>query len=326
MDLGLTGKVALIAGSSRGIGFATARAFLREGANVAITARGAETLGRAKDALVSEVSPERVVALQGDMTSPADIRRALDETIGAFGGLDAVVANVGSGTGRSGWELTPDDWMSADADQFPRRDGAGRRRPAVADCARAGIAHVCHVITGIEATGAPLPYSAAKAALVSASKHLARLAGVRRVRVKGRSLPATFCSRAGRWERKLEEQRDAVERYIRADVPLQRFGTPEEIADAVVFLASARAEFITGACLVVDARADSSPSRGSGVIHDGSSRCVCALSVSPHAARSGGRQACAADGSATVRRLRIGLSVAVAGRSGTGALLRGTVS
>jgi len=251
MDLGLTGKVALIAGSSRGIGFATARAFLREGANVAITARGAETLGRAKDALVSEVSPERVVALQGDMTSPADIRRALDETIGAFGGLDAVVANVGSGTGRSGWELTPDDWMSAMRINFLGGMAlAAAVLPSLIARGQGSLTFVAS-ITGIEATGAPLPYSAAKAALVSASKHLARLAGVRRVRVNTVA-PGNILFPGGTWERKLEEQRDAVERYIRADVPLQRFGTPEEIADAVVFLASARAEFITGACLVVD--------------------------------------------------------------------------
>lgn len=86
MDLGLRDKVAFIAGSSRGIGFAIARAFLREGARVIVTGTNADALQQALATLVGEASPERVYSVRGDMTAPADIQRALDEGAAAVGG------------------------------------------------------------------------------------------------------------------------------------------------------------------------------------------------------------------------------------------------
>lgn len=251
MDLGLHDKVAFIAGSSRGIGLAIARAFLREGAQVVITGRNAESLEEATGLLVEESESQHVLAVRGDMTDPADIERALDDTISAFGNLDTVVANVGSGTARGGWKLTLDDWQSVLNTNLLGSMALASAALQHLVAQGEGTLTFTSSIVGCEAINAPITYSAAKAALQNAMKSLSRLVGPQGVRVNAIA-PGNILFPGGSWERKLEERPEFFEQYIQAEVPLQRFGRPEEIADAVVFLASERASFITGACLVVD--------------------------------------------------------------------------
>ena len=251
MDLGLNNKVAFITGSSRGIGLAIARAFLREGAKVVITGRDADSLEGARALLATETDAESVLSVQGDMTKPEDIRRALDETISTYGGIDAVVANVGSGTFRGGWELELNDWQSAlDINLLGSMVLASEAMPHLIARGGGSLTFISS-IAGSEAINAPLTYSAAKAALQSAMKNLSRLVAPHGVRVNAVA-PGNILFPGGSWERKLAEQREFYQEYIESEVPLKRFGRPEEIADAVVFLASERASFTTGACLVVD--------------------------------------------------------------------------
>jgi 3-oxoacyl-[acyl-carrier protein] reductase len=251
MDLSLRDKVAFIAGSSRGIGLAVARGFLREGAKVAISGRKTGSLGQARDLLAAEAGRDRVMAIPGDMTRERDLDQALSLVETTLGGLDAVVANVGSGTARSGWDLSLDDWQAAlDLNLL---GSVALARKAMSRLIARGGGSITFVssIAGVEAINAPLGYSAAKAAVLSAMKSLSRLAGPQGVRVNAVA-PGNVLFPGGSWERKLMERRDFFEEYIRTEVPLQRFARPEEIADAVLFLASERASFITGACLVVD--------------------------------------------------------------------------
>ena len=98
---------------------------------------------------------------------------------------------------------------------------------------------------------APLPYSAAKAALINLSKNLARQAGPHNVRVNCVA-PGNILFPGGSWEKHLEARAEEVHRFIQTEVPLRRFGRPEEIADAIAFLCSDRSSFITGACIVAD--------------------------------------------------------------------------
>ena len=251
MDLGLQDKAAFVAGSSRGIGLAIARAFLREGSRVTITGRHAESLEEAREFLAVEGEAERVLSIEGDMTDPKDIKRALDEAISTFGGVDAVVANVGSGTARSGWDLAPDDWASVLNTNL--LGGMNLATTALGHLTARGEGNLTFIssIVGCEAVNAPVAYSAAKAAVQSAMKNLSRLAGSQGVRVNAVA-PGNVLFPGGTWEQKLAERREFFEQYIKMEVPLQRFGWPEEIADAAVFLASDRASFITGACVVVD--------------------------------------------------------------------------
>ena len=106
-------------------------------------------------------------------------------------------------------------------------------------------------ITGLEAFGAPVDYSTAKAALIAFSKNLARKMGPRGVRVNALA-PGNVIFPGGDWDQKKTDDPARVEGMLRASVPLARFGTPEEIGAAAAFLLSPRAAFITGTCLVVD--------------------------------------------------------------------------
>jgi 3-oxoacyl-[acyl-carrier protein] reductase len=106
-------------------------------------------------------------------------------------------------------------------------------------------------IVGLESTRAPLPYSAAKAALINYGKNLAWEVGPLNVRVNCVA-PGNILFPGGSWERHLAERRDDVLREVDSEVPLQRFGRVEEVADLIVFLSSDRAAFITGSCVVAD--------------------------------------------------------------------------
>lgn len=251
MDLELNDKVAFIAGSTRGIGLAIARAFLREAAKVVITGRNADSLEEAVASLAKVAGTQRVLSVQGDMTDAVNIRRALDETVSTFGGIDAVVANLGSGVGRSGWDLNLDDWQSSlNINLLGGMALASAVLPNLIERGGGSLTFISSIV-GVESVSAPVPYSAAKAAVQSAMKNLSRLVGPDGVRVNAVA-PGNVLFPGGSWEDKLRERREFFEQYIQSEVPLQRFARPEEIADAVVFLASERASFITGACLVVD--------------------------------------------------------------------------
>ena len=230
---------------------AIAQAFLYEGAKVVITGRHAESLGEASALLASEGKAKHVLSVRGDMTSPADIQYALDEAISAFGVIDTVIANVGNGTAPSGWDLKLNDWQSAlNSNLLAGMALASAVLPRLIARGGGSLTFISS-IAGCEAIDAPVTYSAAKAAIRSAMKSLSRLVGPQGVRVNAVA-PGNVLFPGGSWERKLAERRESFEQYIQSEVPLQRFGRPEEIANAVVFLASERASFITGACLVVD--------------------------------------------------------------------------
>lgn len=258
MNLQLNGKVAFVAGSSRGIGFAVARGFLAEGSSVCITGRNPVSLSHAHDSLsqaqdsLSQACPaDKLTSLACDLTAPADIERALIHTVNTFGRIDVVIAGVGSGSGPAGWDTTDDDWHSS----------LGVNLVASVLLAQCALPHLIAAgggsitfissIAGCEAIPAPIAYSASKAALNSAMKNLSRLAAKDHVRINAVA-PGNILFPGGTWERKLSERGDFFRQYIAAEVPLNRFGSPEEIADAVVFLSSPRSAFTTGACFVVD--------------------------------------------------------------------------
>ena len=250
MDLGLSGKSVFVAGSSRGIGRATALAFLREGAMVTITGREGESLREFESLIRTEFGEHFVLACQGDLGDPAVCADAVERSRDRFGRLDCLVLNVGSGSGdvgrgpeRSEWNRMYDEnlWASvgvvqAGLDAFDETGGS--------------IIFIAS-IAGLEALGAPLPYATAKAALVQYSGELARRLASRRIRVNTVA-PGNILFPGGSWERLTTADPERWKDYIDREVPQKRFGTPEEIADAVLFLASERSSFTTGACLVVD--------------------------------------------------------------------------
>lgn len=247
MNLDLSGKTVLITGASRGIGLAIARAFAREGARLTLTARNEDGLRAAAADLPAGTKP---VLCAGDMTVEKDIRRAFDAAAGANGRVDVVVANIGSGASLPGPEIPRAEWERLMAINFlGAADLAGL---AASRLTRPeGSLVFISSIAGLEDIGAPPAYAAAKAALQALVKSYARLLGPEGIRVNAVA-PGNVLFPGGTWERKMSANRDAVESMIRTTVPLSRFGTPEEIAEPVLFLASPRASFVTGATWVID--------------------------------------------------------------------------
>ncbi|HET7568253.1 MAG TPA: SDR family oxidoreductase [Gaiellaceae bacterium] len=246
MELELNGAVALVAGSSRGIGLAVAEGFLREGASVAICGRDADSLAAAEARLAGG---ERVLAWRGDAGDPERIPELLDAVRSRFGRLDALVANVGSGRGTRGWDVAADEWLASLQTNLL---GSMSLVRAAAPLLQDGGGSVTCVasIAGLESIGAPVPYEAAKAGLVHAAKALSRsLAPAVRVNVVA---PGNVLFPGGRWEELRAADPEGVDEMLRTQVPLGRFAEPAEVADAVLFLSSPRAAFVTGACLVVD--------------------------------------------------------------------------
>lgn len=251
MDLQLSDRVALVAGSSRGIGLATARAFLAEGCRTVITGREGAALAEAKAALESEWTPELVMAYEGDLRDLDVIEALLTSIHERWGRLDCLVANMGNGRGPSGWDLQESDWQRLFEENLSGTYRLVQQILPVMARSRGGSIVLVASIVGLESTSAPLPYSAAKAALVSYGKNLARQVASANVRVNTVA-PGNVLFPGGSWERHLAERRDEVLHQIELEVPLRRFGKPEEIADMIVFLSSDRAAFVTGSCVVVD--------------------------------------------------------------------------
>jgi 3-oxoacyl-[acyl-carrier protein] reductase len=252
MDLQLDHQVVFVAGSSRGIGRAIAATLLEEGASVVLTGRDEASLAKTTLDLAKPENHTRILPIAGDFTDPRTIAQAFLRTVTHFGKIDHLVANLGTGSGKPGWDQADEEWQRLfELNFFASTRLTQAVLPHLFSNPDGGSILYISSIVAVEATPAPLPYSAAKAALVSYSKNLARQLGPQKIRVNALA-PGNILFPGGSWERHLANRRDAVEQMLQTEVPLRRFGTPEEIASLAAYLCSPKAGFITGSCLVAD--------------------------------------------------------------------------
>jgi 3-oxoacyl-[acyl-carrier protein] reductase len=252
MDLGLQNQVVFVAGSSRGIGKAIAAALLDEGACVVLTGRDPEALELATADLATKENYERILPIVGDLGDPAKIEAAYERTVTHFGRIDHLIANLGTGKGVPGWEQSEAEWTRLfELNFFASTRLTQAVLPHLLKNEAGGSILYISSIVALEATPAPLPYSAAKAALENYSKNLARQLGAQKVRVNTLA-PGNILFEGGSWEKRLHEQREGVEKMLQSEVPQQRFGKPEEIAALAAWLCSPAALFVTGSRFVAD--------------------------------------------------------------------------
>jgi 3-oxoacyl-[acyl-carrier protein] reductase len=252
MDLQLSNQVAFVAGSSRGIGKAIAATLLAEGASVVLTGRDEASLKSAQAELTTSATQDRVLAIRGDFADAATIAKAFARTTAHFGKIDHLIANLGTGSGKPGWDQADEEWTRLfELNFFASTRLTQAALPHLLANANGGSILYISSIVAVEATPAPLPYSAAKAALNNYGKNLARQLGPQKIRVNTIA-PGNIYFPGGSWERHLTNRREAVEKMLETEVPLQRFGTPEEIAWLAAYLCSPQAGFATGACYVMD--------------------------------------------------------------------------
>jgi len=249
MDLALAGRHAFVAGASRGIGLAIAHAFAAEGAVVTITGRNPESLEHAQRQLAAAGATAH--ALRADMCDPAQVRAALDQAEDLAGPPTAVVGNLGSGTSLPGVVIPEEHWLAVLRTNLLGATALATEALPRLERVTGGSLTFISSIAGVEAIGAPIAYAAAKAALNQAVKGYARQMGAKGVRVNAVA-PGNVLFPGGSWETKLRDRPEFCAELLRTEVPLQRFGTPDEIAAAVVFLASEKASFCTGTIMVVD--------------------------------------------------------------------------
>ena len=250
MDLGLQGKSAIITGASRGIGRAIALGLAAEGCRVAIAARGEEAL----HAVAEEIrrAGGEALAVPGDLTLPGSAERLIARAADAFGGLDILVNNLGGSApaNKPFTETDPKDWRGVVAlNLYPAVECSRLAVPRFHERG-GGVIVVISSIYGREA-GGYAGYNAVKSALNSLAKSLSRELAAENVRVNAVA-PGSILFPGGSWERRQQADPEGIADFVKRDLPLGRFGTPEEVANVVVFLCSQRASWVSGACIPVD--------------------------------------------------------------------------
>jgi NAD(P)-dependent dehydrogenase (short-subunit alcohol dehydrogenase family) len=243
MDLGLDGCRALVTAGSRGIGLAIAQTLADQGCDIAICARGAEGLELARKDL--ETRGAKVFTKAVDVSDGDGLEAFVNEAGEALGGLDVYVSNAsaGGGPGLAGWQ------PAFDIDVMGAVRGIGAATPLLTK-SEAGSVVIIGSTAAIEYLGIPQAYSAMKAALVTYANDMSQSLAPQGIRVNVVS-PGPIYFEGGNWEMIKQAMPQMYESAL-AQCAIGRMGTPEEVARAVVFLASPAASLITGANLVAD--------------------------------------------------------------------------
>lgn len=243
MDLGLTGRKVLITAASRGIGLATARTFADNGCDVAICARGEAGLETARKDL--EARGARVFTRALDVSAAEDLRSFVEDAVAGLGGLDVFVSNAsgGSGPGEAAWRA------GFEIDVMSGVRGVEAALPALSASDAASIVFISST-AALEYLGVPQGYNAMKAAVIAHASDLSQALARKGIRVNVVS-PGPIYFEGGNWEM-IKQAMPKIYEAALAQCAIGRMGTPEEVARAVVFLASPAASLITGANLVVD--------------------------------------------------------------------------
>ena len=248
MDLNLKDKVVIVTGASRGIGRAIAFGFAAEGAKLSICGRTQDTL----DAAANEVQAlgAEVFSKLADVTDGEDADAFVEATLEQYGRVDVLINNVGGSKWTPTSEISDEEWHEIIDLNLVSAARMSRGVIPTMQAQGGGVIITISSIYGREG-GGHITYNAAKAAEISMSKSLAGELAKDNIRVNSVA-PGSILFPGGGWERRQQADPEGIAAFVESDMPLGRFGKPEEVADVVVFLASERASLVTGACLNVD--------------------------------------------------------------------------
>jgi len=243
MDLGIAGKVALVTAGTKGIGLGIARALAAEGARVAVAARTEADVKHTAQAVAG-------LGVVADLLTEAGCRRAVSETEKVLGPVDILINNLGVRAGSSWADTRPSEFESAFAGNVVV--SARMTQLVLPGMLTRGWGRVVVIssVWGRESGGAPA-YNAAKAAEISFVKSLAREVASKGVTVNCVA-PGSILWEGGGWHRRQQADPEAIAAFVRAEMPLGRFGQVEEVAGVVAFVCSQQASLLNGACISVD--------------------------------------------------------------------------
>jgi 3-oxoacyl-[acyl-carrier protein] reductase len=251
MDLQLTDKVAIVTGSSRGLGLASARSLIAEGCRVCICARGPEQLAAAAVEVEAVARrPNMIMTVQADVSTADGISMVIDRTVERFGGLDILVNNVGRAAGKELLDTSDAEWQAAfDETLFPAIRASRLAVPHMKQRGGGAIIMIAS-IWGRE-SGGRMTYNAVKAAEISLAKSLAQQLAALNIRVNSIA-PGSILFPGGSWHKRQQADPQGIADFIKRDLPFGRMGRADEVGSVVAFLASPRASWISGASITVD--------------------------------------------------------------------------
>ncbi|MFC0471271.1 SDR family NAD(P)-dependent oxidoreductase [Halalkalibacter kiskunsagensis] len=244
MNLNLKDKVVLITGGSKGIGKAIAMGFQEEGARVAIVARDRKALELAQ----SEI--DGISIFQADLTNENEREKVFKDALEYFGTIDILVNNVGGSNGSTTAETDLRLFHDAfELNYFSTVHFSKLVLPHLKAKQAGSIINISSIF-GRE-SGGKVTYNSAKAAMISFTKSLADEVIKDGIRVNGVA-PGSILHPTGNWQKRIEQNPEKMEQFVQDEIPAGRFGTAEEIANVVTFLASEKANWIVGATINVD--------------------------------------------------------------------------
>ncbi len=250
MDLQLSGSVALVTGGSRGIGLGIARALAAEGCHLVIAARGEASLAAAKEQLAVYRVPVETVAC--DLTQPQAASYLAERALTRFGRVDVLINNVGGNRRKEFIATTEDDWLELLNWNLLAHVRLTRTLLPAMRARRQGVIIFVSSVFGREAGGRELSlYNTTKSALISLAKILSLEEAPHGLRVVSVA-PGSIRFPGGSWDRRAQEDPEGIAQFVAQNLPYGRFGTVEEVANVVAFLASPKASLINGACIAVD--------------------------------------------------------------------------
>ena len=248
MNLELQDKVVMVTGASRGIGKAIALGFAEEGAQLSICGRTKETLTNAAEEI--ETYGVNVLSTIADVTKGEEAKVFFSNTLERYGKIDVLVNNVGGSRLTSSLEISDQEWHQLlDLNLVSAARMSRLVIPMMQD-QKGGVIIMISSIYGREG-GGHITYNAAKAAEISMAKSLAREFAPENIRVNSVA-PGSIAFPGGVWAQRQEENPEKIADFVKSDMPLGRFGKPEEIASAVLSICSDDNSYLTGQIIRVD--------------------------------------------------------------------------
>ena len=243
MDLNLAGKKVLVTGSSRGIGLQIANGFIVEGCSVVFNSRS--------HIIPQGSSTSGAHFVSGDVSTELGAKKVIDEAASILDGLDIVICNVGSGNSVPPGQETQESWMTSfDINFYSAFHTIQAARPFLK--ASRGVIICISSICGTEIIpGAPVTYSVSKAALNAYVKGISRPFGEEGIRICAVA-PGNILFDGSVWDEKLKTDSTAVNQMLKDEVPLNKLGCSDDVANLVLFLSSPVSDYITGSIFVSD--------------------------------------------------------------------------